>query len=754
MENTVFQSCGKLSSIWFHSETPLECSPNFPTKVPQTATLYVPEGTKASYQGVAPWSSFANIVEVGYGDNSFHINGIYYKIISDTDMTVEVTRGANKYTGDVVIPAQIEYNTKTYTVTEIGESAFAECMDLTAVTIPTTVTSIGSKAFMNCMELKSMSIPASVVSIGNWAFELCSSLEGFEVAEDNPAFAAADGILYDKNIETLICCPMTKMGEVVIPSTVTTIKNNAFAGCVELTSVVIPSSVTTIGYSAFNSCVSLSSLSIPSSVTSIGDGAFGYCENLKAVYCNWEEPLECSELFHESALLGATLYVPKGTVNKYQTVEPWSGFANIEEAVSIGDRLLVDGIYYVIMSDEERTVALTYGENPYTGELVIPSTVEFKGKTYNVTAIGDLAFCYSPELTAVSIPASVNTFSTSALVGATALETIDIAEDNQTYTSSDNVIYSKDMTTLVLCPPSRKGVFVVPASVTVIGMTAFQEGKGLTSVTLSDNVTRIENFAFSNCSGLTNMIIPAGVSYIGRSSFYANTLLESIDVAVTNETYTAFDGIIYTADMTSLVVCPSGKKGVVNIPATVTSIADDAFDYCPEITDITIPESVKTIGYAAFESCLSLTSVNIPASVESIGDGAFSSCIELKSVYCNWEEPLECESVFNDEQLPDATLYVPKGTADKYKAVAPWKNFGRIEEMVSTGVDDIDGAGAVIVTVEGGAIRVNGLGVDAAVTVYDYAGRMVFSGKDNVISNLPAGLYIVRVGSVRVKVSI
>lgn len=134
--------------------------------------------------------------------------------------------------------------------------------------------------------------------------------------------------------------------------------------------------------------------------------------------------------------------------------------------------------------------------------------------------------------------------------------------------------------------------------------------------------------------------------------------------------------------------------------------------------------------------------------------GVFFYCTGLTSVYCNWDTPIQCSELFKSNVKQNATLYVPKGTKAAYQEVTPWKDFAHIEEQVSTGVDDIDAAGEVSITVEGGAIRVNGLGIDTAVTVYDYAGRMVYSGKDSVIANLPAGLYIVRVGSVTVKISI
>ena len=145
------------------------------------------------------------------------------------------------------IPKSIYVNYEEINVTTIEDNAFADCTDLTSITIPASVTTIGDDAFARCYNLTSITIPASVTTIGGYVFSDCKNLTS-----------------------------------VTIPSGVTAIGDGAFSGCESLTSITLPSGLTSIGNFAFADCFELTSITIPASVTSVGSSAF--CEGSYNVY--------------------------------------------------------------------------------------------------------------------------------------------------------------------------------------------------------------------------------------------------------------------------------------------------------------------------------------------------------------------------------------------------------------------------------------------------------------------------------------
>ncbi len=198
------------------------------------------------------------------------IDGIYYNL-NPYEMTAGVSSNPNGYSGDIVIPAVVNYEGNNYDVTSIMSYAFDKCSELTAITIPNSVTSIGYSAFYECRSLISLTIPNSVTSIGGCAFYYCSSITTVNISN---------------SVKTIGDCAFqgcTNLKSITIPDNVITIGNYAFCGCSSLTSIAIPSSVTTIGDAAFESCIKLTSVSIPSSITTFGDYAFYGCYCLTSV---------------------------------------------------------------------------------------------------------------------------------------------------------------------------------------------------------------------------------------------------------------------------------------------------------------------------------------------------------------------------------------------------------------------------------------------------------------------------------------
>ena len=316
---------------------------------------------------------------------------IYYNYINN-GTELEVTYGGMSpmYGGNVVIPEEVTYMNRTRKVTSIGIEAFSECKGLLSVIIPNSVTSIESSAFRYCSGLTYIKIGDSVTSIGGSAFSDCSKLTSITIPNTvtsigNSAFYNCSGLTYIKIGDSVTSIGgsafegCSKLNSVNIPNSVTSIGSKAFEGCsgltivsitdiaawckisfydassnplcyakhlfvngFEITDLVIPNSVTSIGYGAFYNCSGLTSVTIPNNVTSIGSKAFEGAD-IPTVISLIENPFTIkgktsdSRTFSKNTFINATLYVPKGTIEKYKATDGWKDFVFIEEGTGGGD---------------------------------------------------------------------------------------------------------------------------------------------------------------------------------------------------------------------------------------------------------------------------------------------------------------------------------------------------------------------------------------------------------------------------------
>ena len=659
----------------------IKCNATVPPAVGQGVfsgnylTIEVPFESVLDYKAVEGWT---NVINGSIKYKGKEVEGLYYMPISENE--VEVTykdTNYNSYSGGIVIPAEIEVDTKKYKVTRIGYNAFQDCSGLTSVTIPNSVTSIGDYAFSGCTCLASVNI---------------SDLEAwckidFGSSEANPLNYAKKLYL---NGELLT--------ELVIPDSISEIKDYAFYYCSSLTSVSIPNCVASIGDYAFKGCSGLTSvLELPSGIESIGNNCFSSTNYNVCRMAAMTPPTVTTNSLPSNISL---VLVPAGSKTTYTADAVWGAYTIIEEGScdievtnevageltkSIFDQtrknlsnvtsLIVHGtlnandlekvntsltsLLHLDISDTDVTeiAAETFlnkstlmsiklpkglksiGNSAFSGcsvlseELKLPETLE---------VIGDKAFENCIAINGVlCIPASVNSIGSYAFAGCRGINAVDMSKSGGLTSMLNNAFYN--------CSGLKKVDMSGVTELVALEQSMFKGCTSLKDINLSETLKIVRNYAFYGCSELDNLQFPASLQSVGHYAFQNCSKIKDLSfdgceylVSIGSYAFSNCAGLetLSFADCKSMTTfssnifsgCTSLKEVDMLGCTSITAVSDYMFSDCTSLQAVKLPSSMITLGSYVFKNCTGLEVVNLEGckKLSNIYNTAFSGCTGLK----------------------------------------------------------------------------------------------------------------------------
>ena len=552
-------------------------------------------------------------------------------------------------------------------VTRVPEYACCR-MSLDELTISPNVTTVGNNAFMYCSFPEGFTFPfAQIKTLESGAFHLCSSLPAD--LDLTGVESIGESAFRNSNVQT-----------VKLSNSLTTLDKYVFSNCDNLTAINIPSSINSFTANTFQYCNALTNVTFDYSSTALTleDGTFSKATNLTI-----DRTISGTAPF-------STTKVTKVAIGSHMATSSAISGLNLSQYTGLTEIELLEGwteVPYQAFKDLATVTTLTLPEGL---EKIEQSAFEATGLTAitipgTMKIIGTYAFKNCPNLTSLTLDYSENLTDGDWMFGKGVL------------LFNGTPFYQTNITDFVANRPFKTGGTSTPFTalkratfgphVTTIVERMFA-GLTLEQLTVSENITEVGNYAFTNCILPDGVVIPfsnlkkigndafrgctglpatidlSAIEEISSNAFQNCTSIESLTIGGGTIGSSAFSGCTNLASIT----LNEGVTGIgssnfsnlanlttISLPSTLKTIGPDAFANCANLTIpgglpiglevidtrafsgckklvVTIPSMVKTIGQSAFSGCESLTEVTIPAGVTGLGMYTFSSCTGLTSV--------------------------------------------------------------------------------------------------------------------------
>ena len=554
-------------------------------------------------------------------------------------------------------------------ISQIGENAFFGCQSLDKIDA-SQVDSIGSNAFYGCKSLKTVVSLDRVKHIGGSAFEGCTMLQSENGTLSIPLVDSIPANAFKKCI---------LLSDISLSEKLNYIGQEAFAGCKQLNNVTLPASLTALLPSVFADCAMLEAVNIAPTLLQVDYTSFKNTPLMKSLpsvdgikYLD-HIAMSYDETSGVADTSPATLTFREGTTSiadrfgETMSTYPQYYYRNVT-ALQLPSTLKRIG-------DEAFRSQQT---SSYSSEPPFPLTTLTLPN--GLEEIGDEAFAYAQNLTKLTLPESLKKIGTNAFANSPKLNTL-------VYNTVDAVaqhLFSgcTSLEKVTIGPKVRllpEGVF---KGCTVLAIVKSDERPDGTPLSIGPS-------AFSDCTELVSLKLPANVIEIGSRAFSGCSKLASF---VASES-------LKTIGEWAFYNCSSLNKVTLNLG--LKAIGEYAFSRCMAIPSFALPESLDSIGAGAFNACYLLTELTVPASVTKLGSNFVGDCYNLTKLTVRMKEPAKLPDVismsneviqnyygyysnwglYSDIHYTDVTLYVPDGTKSLYRDADGWKKFDHIEEL-------------------------------------------------------------------------
>ncbi len=616
----------------------------------------------------------------------------------------------------------------------IGWGAFADCTSLSEVSLPSSMNKLGDMAFYRCTSLSSVTIPLTTEQMGKEVFRECTSLESATLPE---------GTKYISEGLFLNC---KKLASMTLPESLDSIGEDAFSNCTAMQSIYIGKNVKTVCDGAFQYCIKLAevyyggdieswlamkidaqdypedtnplsyatafyikgengiylsaeNITVPQSVTMIKPYAFSGYRGLRSITIP-----ESVEDIKEFAFYGCTGLTSIELRAQHISTFAFYAVPGLKEA-TIGRSLRSIGSMAFAVNRITKAVyegnmtewcSIDFGSNPFAeGQLYIDGELVTGEITIPCNRISDYAFYRNAYITGVTIPFYDAEIGESTFEGCTNIIYIKIGmpeaairqaantEENNAGVKIGNYAFRSCIKLAEIeisenTSITELGDYVFddtawekaqPDGVTYINDIAYSyngDMPGNTILTIDEGTRIIAPQSFRNCNNLTAIKLPTSIERIGKQAF---------------------------------MYCTSLKE--INLPEGINKLGESTFEECTSLTDMTLPAELTEVSERLFAGCTALKSVVIPAKVTTMGSSAFSRCGALEKITSLSEVPPTCHIPYPNEpgyedysdtfsSVPTSTclLRVPEGSSNAYKNATGWKDFTKIEEFNTSGIND------------------------------------------------------------------